>query len=457
IRFISRSNVQKNGKVRTVMRSFRLNIVLRLAIITGFISLMVFYLLVDPRYLRSFYILLFLVVAFVEFFWYIDKTNRDFKSFLLALLQNDFTTRFSEKGKGKSFNEFYTVLNRITDKFEDISSQKQAQHIYLESLVEHVKVGIISFDDTEKIQLVNQATKDLLGLPQIISLKTIQRVDKYLLKVIREIKPGENRLVKLIVKNEMLQLNVHASEFKLQNRFFKLVSLQNIKNALDENELAAWQKLIRVLTHEIMNSVTPITSLSGTLKSLVDKKRNENKFIDKDSIDKLWVGLDAVENRSKGLQSFTTSYRKLTKIPTPVFESVKIRERVNRILELFKNETQGVNIKVSISNDVLILADPELLDQVLINMIKNALDAMTGTDGPQLSIGCTTKNIITISDNGSGIEEDKLDQIFIPFFTTKKDGSGIGLALSQQIMHLHKGKIDVHSEKGIGTTFNLRF
>ncbi|MEM6817078.1 MAG: PAS domain-containing protein, partial [Bacteroidota bacterium] len=312
------------------MRSFRLNIVLRLAIITGFISLMVFYLLVNPRYLRSFYTLLFLVVAFVEFFWYIDKTNRDFKSFLLALLQNDFTTRFSEKGKGKSFNEFYTVLNRITDKFEDISSQKQAQHIYLESLVEHVKVGIISFDDTEKIQLVNQATKDLLGLPQIISLKTIQRVDKYLLKVIREIKPGENRLVKLIVKNEMLQLNVHASEFKLQNRFFKLVSLQNIKNALDENELAAWQKLIRVLTHEIMNSVTPITSLSGTLKSLVDKKRNENKFIDKDSIDKLWVGLDAVENRSKGLQSFTTSYRKLTKIPTPVFESVKIRERVNR-------------------------------------------------------------------------------------------------------------------------------
>ncbi|MEM9389294.1 MAG: ATP-binding protein [Bacteroidota bacterium] len=439
------------------MRSFRLNIVLRLAIITGLISLMVFYLLVDPRYLRSFYILLFLVVAFVEFFWYIDKTNRDFKSFLLALLQNDFTTRFSEKGKGKSFNEFYTVLNRITDKFEDISSQKQAQHIYLESLVEHVKVGIISFDDTEKIQLVNQATKDLLGLPQIISLKTIQRVDKYLLKIIREIKPGENRLVKLIVKNEMLQLNVHASEFKLQNRFFKLVSLQNIKNALDENELAAWQKLIRVLTHEIMNSVTPITSLSGTLKSLVDKKRNENKFIDKDSIDKLWVGLDAVENRSKGLQSFTTSYRKLTKIPTPVFESVKIRERVNRILELFKNETQGVNIKVSISNDVLILADPELLDQVLINMIKNALDAMTGTDGPQLSIGCTAKNIITISDNGSGIEEDKLDQIFIPFFTTKKDGSGIGLALSQQIMHLHKGKIDVHSEKGIGTTFNLRF
>ncbi|MEM7110220.1 MAG: ATP-binding protein [Bacteroidota bacterium] len=439
------------------MRNFRLNIVLRLAIITVLISLMVFYLLVEPRYLRSFYIFLFLVVVFIEFFWYIDKTNRDFKSFLLALLQNDFTTRFSEKGKGKSFNEFYAVLNRITDKFEDISSQKQAQHIYLESLVEHVKVGILSFDDTEKVQWANQATKDLLGLPQIISLKTIQRVDKYLLKVIREIKPGENRLVKLIVKNEMLQLNVHASEFKLQNRFFKLVSLQNIKNALDENELAAWQKLIRVLTHEIMNSVTPITSLSGTLKSLVDRKRNENKPMDQDSIDKLWVGLDAVENRSQGLQSFTTSYRKLTKIPTPVFESVRIRERINRILELFKNETQGVEISVSVSDEIQILADPELLDQVLINMIKNALDAVGDTQEPHLSIICPTKNVIAISDNGSGIEKDKLDQIFIPFFTTKKEGSGIGLALSQQIMHLHKGKIDVHSEKDIGTTFNLRF
>ena len=273
---------------------------------------MVYYLLAEPRYLRSFYILLFLLIAFIELLWYVEKTNRDFKAFLLALLQNDFTTRFSEKGKGKSFNEFYAVLNQITDKFEAISSEKQAQHIYLESLVEHVKVGIISYDENEKIQLVNQATKDLLGIPQIISLKTIERVDEDLLNAIRDIKPGENKLVKLVVENELLQLNVHASEFKLQNKFFKLVSLQNIKNALDENEMAAWQKLIRVLTHEIMNSVTPITSLTGTLKNMVDKKRREEVQLDPDAVEKLWMGLDAVENRSHGLQSFTESYRRLT-------------------------------------------------------------------------------------------------------------------------------------------------
>ncbi|MEO1099034.1 MAG: ATP-binding protein [Bacteroidota bacterium] len=418
---------------------------------------MVYYLLAEPRYLRSFYILLFLLIAFIELLWYVEKTNRDFKAFLLALLQNDFTTRFSEKGKGKSFNEFYAVLNQITDKFEAISSEKQAQHIYLESLVEHVKVGIISYDENEKIQLVNQATKDLLGIPQIISLKTIERVDEDLLTAIRDIKPGENKLVKLVVENELLQLNVHASEFKLQNKFFKLVSLQNIKNALDENEMAAWQKLIRVLTHEIMNSVTPITSLTGTLKNMVDKKRREEVQLDPDAVEKLWMGLDAVENRSHGLQSFTESYRRLTKITTPVFETINVSERVNRILELFKNETQNVNIVTSVSEDVRLLADPDLIDQVLINLIKNAFEAMASNPAPQLSITCVHKNLLSISDNGTGIEEDKLDQVFIPFFTTKKEGSGIGLALSQQIMHLHKGKIDVSSKKNIGTTFSLRF
>ncbi|MEM9858510.1 MAG: ATP-binding protein [Bacteroidota bacterium] len=439
------------------MRSFKLNILFRLALITLLISLMVYYLVADQRFLRSFYILLFLSIAFAEFLWYVDKTHRDFKSFLLALLQNDFTTRFSETGKGRSFNEFYSVLNKITDKFEHISSEKQAQHIYLESLVEHVRVGIISFDKNEKIQLANQAVKDLLGIPQILSLKIIQRVDEHLLKVIREIKPGENRLVKLVVKNEMLQLNVHASEFMLQNEFFKLVSLQNIKNALDENEMAAWQKLIRVLTHEIMNSVTPITSLTGTLKQMVDKNKVKNAQIQEEVIEKLRMGLDAVENRSQGLQSFTQSYRKLTKIPKPAFQNVNINERITRILELLKIELANVKVNLSIAKNATLLVDPDLFDQVLINLLKNALEAMSKTQNPELTISWNSDNTLAISDNGLGIEEDKLDQIFIPFFTTKKEGSGIGLALSQQIMHLHQGKISVSSRTNTGTTFNLTF
>ncbi len=439
----------------TVMRNFKLNIIIRLAIITVFISLMVYYLFASLHYLRSFYLLLFLVVAFAEFFWYVDKTNRDFRAFLLALLQNDFTTRFAEKGKGKSFNEFYSVLNQITDKFEKISSEKQAQHIYLETLVEHVRVGIISYDENEKIQLVNQTLRDLLGIPQVISLKSIERVDKNLLAAIREIKPGENKLVKLVVNNEMQQLNVHASEFKLQNAYFKLVSLQNIKNALDENEMAAWQKLIRVLTHEIMNSVTPITSLTGTLKQMVDKNKQTQTPIEGESITKLWTGLDAVENRSHGLRAFTQSYRKLTKIPTPHFVKVSLTTQIHRVVELLKNEINGIELSISVSDNLTILADSELLDQVLINLLKNAIEAMEETSDPKLTIRCHNPELISIADNGPGIPEDKLEQIFIPFFTTKKNGSGIGLALSQQIMHLHKGKIDVKSEPGLGTIFRI--
>lgn len=439
------------------MKNFKFNIVIRLIVITAIISTMVYFLFANTHYLRSFYLLLFLTIAFAELLWYVDRTNRDFKAFLLALLQNDFTTRFSEHAKGKSFNEFYQVLNQITDRFERISSEKQAQHIYLESLVEHVRVGIISFDENEKIQLVNQATKSLLGISQIITLKSIGRVDENLLQTIKKIRPGENQIIKLVANNALLQLNVHASEFRLQGKYFKLVSLQNIKNALDQNEMLAWQKLIRVLTHEIMNSVTPITSLTGTLKQIVDKKRSEKSPIDEPTVEKLWVGLDAVENRSEGLKSFTQSYRKLTKVPTPVFTEIDLKQQLDRILELLKNETKEVDISLSIAKNTVLLADPDLIDQVLINLIKNALDALIGVKEPRLSISYQNDGVINITDNGLGIEQEKLDQIFIPFFTTKKEGSGIGLALSQQIMHLHNGKIEVTSTPGRGTTFTLKF
>lgn len=438
-------------------KNFRFNIIIRILVLTLLLALLIYFLLVAEKYLRSVYMGVFLIIAIIEFVWYVDRSNRDFAAFLLALLQNDFTTTFSESNKGRSFNELHSVYNRITQKFKSISSEKEVQHIYLEALVEHVRVGILSYDENEKVHLMNHALKKLLHKPQLLHLQSLENIDHVLLETIRNIKPGENRLVKLTIDNHLLQLSLHASEFRLQSKYYKLVSFQNIKNELDANEMDAWQKLIRVLTHEIMNSVTPISSLTETLHQIVENE-SKNEVFDRSTLTKVLQGLDAIKSRSSGLQSFTQAYRNLTKIPPPKFRKIKVSQLIDRVTTLLKPDLQKIFFTVEYSNpDVYAIADPELLDQVLINLIKNALEALEDVEDPHLSIRVVEEGRlkIMISDNGTGIDEDKLEQIFVPFFTTKKNGSGIGLALSKQIMRLHNGTLNVESIYGSDTTFTM--
>ena len=407
--------------------------------------------MVDERYLRSVYLALFLIISLVEFVWYVDRTNRDFTSFLLALLQDDFTTKFSEKGKGKSFENLYKAFNAITQKFENISSAKEVQHLYLEGLVNHIRVGIISIDKDERIHMMNRALQKMLDRPHMAFLNNLNSVDHQLPEVLREIKPNENRLLKIQVKNELLQLSIHASEFLLNKEYYKLISIQNIKSELDINELDAWQKLIRVLTHEIMNSVTPITSLSDSLRQILENDKSD------DSLAKVGQGLEAIQLRSKGLQNFTEAYKKLTKLPTPKFNSVNLKSLFDNIVTLFKEELKNIKLILEIPEKTEILADRDLLDQVFINLIKNACDALHGIEGSTIRIHVEQNDVttITITDNGEGIDEDKLDKIFIPFFTTKTEGSGIGLALSRQIIRLHNGSIGIKSQRGAGTEVTI--
>lgn len=432
-------------------KNFRVNVLLRLLLVTFLIALLVYFVMVDERYLRSVYLAIFLVISLMEFVWYVDRTNRDFTSFLLALLQDDFTTKFSEKGKGKSFENLYKAFNAITQKFEKISSAKEVQHLYLEGLVNHIRVGIISIDKDERIHMMNRSLQKMIDRPQMAFLSNLNSVDPHLPEVLREIKPNENRLLKIQVKNELLQLSIHASEFLLHNEYYKLISIQNIKSELDINELDAWQKLIRVLTHEIMNSVTPITSLSDSLRQILENDKSE------ESLAKVSQGLEAIQLRSKGLQNFTEAYRKLTKLPAPNFSEVNLKEQIESILLLFAEHIKSVKVKLIFPENSIILADRDLLDQVFINLIKNALDALDSAENPTLEIkveqGDTT--VVAIIDNGSGIEEDKLDKIFIPFFTTKENGSGIGLALSRQIIRLHNGSISIKSQRGFGTQVTI--
>lgn len=377
---------------------------------------------------------------------------------MLSLMQRDFTTHYKDAGKGKSFDGLYELLNRISGAFKKISAEKEIQFRYLEMLVEHVRISILSIDADEKIHLANQAMKDLLQKNVLTSLKSLESVDGSMVKAIREIHAGETRLVKLTVENELLQLSIHASEFKLEDRYYKLISMQNIKTELDIREMEAWQKLIRVLSHEIMNSVSPISSLSETLHGMVKENNNLLTNSNASLYDALDKGLEAIKIRSEGLYNFTQTYRKLTGVPKLSLKQTNLKEILHRVQVLMAAKLNEHKIQLRILEvDVDIVVDPELMEHVFINLLLNAIDALKGKSDPSIHIRISKHQkgnlCIHVADNGEGIDEHTIEKIFIPFFTTRKNGSGIGLALTKQILQLHHADIQLKSEMGIGTEF----
>jgi nitrogen fixation/metabolism regulation signal transduction histidine kinase len=380
------------------------------------------------------------------------------KSFIQTLLQRDFTTHYEVSGKGKSFDELYALFNQISDVFKKISAEKEIQYRYLELLVEHIRVSILSMDSEEKIHLANQALRDLLKKNVVTSLKALESVVDTLVKTIREIHAGETRLVKVSIENQLFQLSIHASEFKLDGRYFKLISMQNIKNELDTREMESWQKLIRVLSHEIMNSVSPISSLSDTLHKMVKQNKEKIPDIDTTLYNSLDKGLEAIRIRSEGLYNFTQTYRKLTLVPKVSPVKTNLKNILDRVQILMEPKIVENNIKLKISNvDVDMIADPELMEHVFINLLLNAIDALKKTTDPYIEVYTTRVQNgllhVHIIDNGEGIDEQNIEKIFIPFFTTRSNGSGIGLALTKQILQLHQADILLKSELGRGTEF----
>jgi signal transduction histidine kinase len=281
------------------------------------------------------------------------------------------------------------------------------------------------------------------------------------------LKAGDKTLYKLFIDGEITQLSINATEFKMRGEAYVLVSLQNIHSELEEKEIESWQRLIRVLTHEIMNSITPISSLAATIQEmLVDEQTNTINVerLEAEDLESIHSAMATIESRSRGLLNFVEIYRNLTRIPKPNFRHFKVQEMFDRAHELLKPKLEQLNIQCSCKvfpEDLMLLADPDLVDQVVINLMLNAIDAVKDQPHPKLSIvaSLNLNNRITIdfADNGYGIKPDLMDKIFMPFFTSKKEGSGIGLSLSRQIMQMHKGAISFKSKPGEGTVFTLTF
>ena len=440
-----------------VFKNFRFQVIIRVLALTLVVALLA-WCIVNAFYLRSIYLGAAVVILTTEFIWYIDRFNRDVKSFMMSLLHRDFTTHFQPDRKSRTFSELYDTLNRISDAFKTISKEKEVQYRFLEMLVEHIRVGILTIGEDGKILLANRAVKELLHKVVLLNLKSLESTDPAFVHALTEIRSGETRLVRIQVQHELLQLSIHASEFRLDGKYHKLVSMQNIRNELDNREMEAWQKLIRVLTHEIMNSVSPVISLSETMHGLLHNHKPQLTQADPILYETLDKGLDAVKIRSQGLYRFTQSYRKLTGIPRLSLQETSIGDIIDRVSVLVGNKMQEKGISYTVTHSgFTVLVDPELMEHVLINLLLNAVDAVADTRDPRIEIstsrdqkGCVS---ISITDNGEGIDEATAEKIFIPFFTTRKDGSGIGLALTKQILQLHRADIRFTSEKGKGTAF----
>jgi len=396
---------------------------------------------------------------------YLNRTNRIMADFIQRLREKESTTRSLLEIESGPFQQFTQVLHEINGLIQDARIEKENQFLYLQYIIEHVGIGLLAFDDTGKINLINKAALDLFQLEELKHIKNLNLVREGMDKFLKGFKPGQQQLMKINISGSIIQLSVKASEFKILDRWIKLVSFQDIKLELDQKELESWQKLIRVLAHEIMNSITPINTLSETM---LKQNRQHEELVRQwqggsDYFDNMMDGLQLIRERGSGLIDFVQKYRDLSKLPTPNLTEINVSALLGGIKRLFEKDTEekGIGFSTNVSHDNLILnADRKLIEQVLINLVRNAIEALREIqDGEIRMIAEKYKDAVRIRvvDNGPGIPESIIDQVFIPFYTTKEDGSGIGLSLSRQIMRLHQGTIDIQSIPSKETNIILNF
>jgi len=449
-------------------RHFNLNCILRIILLTISIFALA-YLVTQTTFLATSIIVgVLILVQVLSLIHYVDKTNRDLARFLSAIKFSDFSQSFSSSQKGTSFQSLNLAFSEVISIFQKARAEKEEQYRYLNTVVQHVGLGLMSFNKDGEVDLINKAAKRLLSVASLKNINSLTTLSPELVDTLHKLKPGEKALVKIDDLGESIQLAIYATEFKLQDRLVKLVSMQNIESELAEQEMVAWQKLIRVLTHEIMNSVTPIASLASTVSDIItdsDKSADDSSIqISEESREDIHQAVATIERRSQGLLHFIDSYRNLTRIPAPSFQLFAVSDLFDRITSLMDPQLNKNNIKlyIRIEPETLELtADREMIEQVLINLMINAIHALEKSNDKIVELSSYMDDrgrvLITVTDNGTGIEESAKDKIFMPFFTTRKDGSGVGLSLSKQIMRLHKGSISVHSVPGEKTIFTLRF
>ena len=402
----------------------------------------------------------------VNLITYLNSTNKKIRFFFDSVRNDDSNLSFPYETGNAALNELYQSMNRVNHQIQQLKIENRQQEQYFRTLLEHLAAGIITFNDKGFILHANSSAKKLLSLDILTHLQQIEQKDRKLFEIIRSIKPFERKLIAVNAEGGEIQLSLKATSFRTKENELVILSIQDIKNELDEKEIESWMKLIRVLMHEIMNSITPITSLSESLSNIysTDGKPVLPGQINVKTIATTLQGLNVIKEQGKGLMSFVESYRKLTRVPEPEKKLFKVADLMRRVQILYYSLEKSDRIKLSVSlkkPDLEFFADQNLISQVLINLVKNALEANENNKKGKILIiaseGINDHHEICVIDNGPGISGENIDEIFVPFFTTKPNGSGIGLSISKQIMRVHGGNLKVRSVPDKETVFCLSF
>jgi nitrogen fixation/metabolism regulation signal transduction histidine kinase len=399
----------------------------------------------------------------IEFLRFQKKTHEELNQFVEAIHYRDFSRYFDEKHAPADIQPLRKGFNEINTTFKVISKEKETQYQYLQKILELVDTGILSYDEESgEIVWMNESLKKMLQLPYLKTLHSLSKRDIVLYEEIDKLQPGDSKIGTVHLEKSFYKVLLSATAFQTEGKKYKLIAFQNVNEALDETESKAWQKLLSVMTHEIMNSVAPISSLADTLKNRL--QRSIAGLDDPAAVEDLEIGIETIKRRSEGLLKFAETYRNLNKITKLNLKKVYVRDLFANLHQLMQPtfEQKRIDLEIILRDTELSFeADPSLIEQVLINLIVNAMEAVKEQENPHIVLSADSasfkKVIIKVADNGTGMPEELLDKIFIPFFSTKKSGSGIGLSLCKQIVMLHRGNIQVQSVEGKGTVFSLLF
>lgn len=418
---------------------------------------------------KAWYVYLMLVIPLIiyqvyEFYQYQKKTHDELNQFVESVHYRDFSRYFDVKHAPVEIQPLREGFNEINTTFKVISKEKETQYQYLQRILELVDTGILSYEETTgEVVWMNESLKKMLQTPYLKTIHSLRKRDEEFYNQVISLKPGDGKIATAHLETSSFKVLLSVTAFQTDGKIYKLVAFQNVNEALDETESKAWQKLLSVLTHEIMNSVAPISSLAETLKHRLQQSVS---VLDNESgaVDDLELGIETIKRRSEGLLKFAETYRNLNKITTLNLKKVYVRDLFGNILQLMQPTLEQKNIEIETilkETELILDADTNLLEQVLINLLVNAIEAVKEKNNPRIILSAylsnTRKPIIKVADNGNGMPAEIMEKIFIPFFSTKKSGSGIGLSLCKQIMMLHKGNIQVQSREGEGTAFLLQF
>jgi nitrogen fixation/metabolism regulation signal transduction histidine kinase len=404
------------------------------------------------------------VLLLLELLRYVESVNRELAGFLQFVAHHDFSVRLPLADKGAVFRELEDAYTVLTKEYRNLNLQRAANHQYLESVIEHVSIALVCFDDeTGAVKLMNQEAQELFKVPHLASIKSFRRIDASLPALIASLPDGGRALISVTIADEPLQLALYATKFQLLVNQYRLVSFQNIADELEQREIDYSQKLIKILRHEIMNSVTPILSLTKWLGSRFGDPPDDasgDRVLTSEERTDLARSVASIESRGGGLLRFVQAYGTLANLPRPNVSDVNVAALFERVRTLMAPTIPG-ELLIDTDSDLTVRADPQQIEQVLINLVKNAGEALAGSDyGRVVLRGSHDQRgrvMLQVIDNGPGIPEDQVEDIFVPFFTTKKGGSGVGLSVSRQLMVLNRGSLNVKTVAGRGSEFTLRF